>query len=69
MATTLNPGVPRHAYRGDQSSWRERLTGALGYCRRNPSLVIGLVLFSFLLLSSVIGRFFVNVEDARPISV
>lgn len=39
------------------------------YCRRNPSLVVGLVLFTLLLFSSVIGRFFVDLEDARPISV
>ena len=32
-------------------------------------LVVGLVLFTFLMLSSVVGRFFVNLEDARPISV
>ncbi len=69
MATTLDPSLPRRAYTGDRSSWRERLNGALRYCRRNPSLVIGLVLFSLLLLSSVIGRFFVNLDDARPISV
>jgi peptide/nickel transport system permease protein len=68
MATTLDPGT-RRAYTGDQSTWRELGNNTLRYCRRNPSLVIGLVLFSLLLLSSVIGRFFVNLEDARPISV
>jgi peptide/nickel transport system permease protein len=68
MATTLDPGT-RRAYTGDQSTWRELGNNTLRYFRRNPSLVIGLVLFSLLLLSSVIGRFFVNLEDARPISV
>ncbi len=41
----------------------------VSYCRRNPSLVVGLVLFTLLLLSSVIGSFFVDLQDARPISV
>ncbi len=39
------------------------------YCQRNPSLVVGLVLFALLLLSTVIGSLFVNLQDARPISV
>jgi peptide/nickel transport system permease protein len=68
MATTVEPSL-RRAHYSDQASWRERLEGAVSYCRRNPSLVVGLVLFTLLILSSVIGRFFVNLEDARPISV
>jgi peptide/nickel transport system permease protein len=39
------------------------------YCRRNPSLVVGLALFMFLFLSSAIGALFVDLEEARPISV
>jgi peptide/nickel transport system ATP-binding protein len=45
------------------------LLRAWQYCRRNPSLIFGLVLFSLLLLSSVVGARFVNLQDARPISV
>jgi peptide/nickel transport system permease protein len=41
---------------------------AWSYCRRNPSLVVGLILFFLLLFSSVIGSLFVNLQDARPIS-
>jgi peptide/nickel transport system permease protein len=39
------------------------------YCRRNPSLAVGLVLFGLLILFSVVGRLFVDVQNARPISV
>lgn len=68
MATTVERGtIP--AYTGHQADRREVLERILRYCQRNPSLVIGLLLFTFLLLSSVVGRFFVNLEDARPISV
>jgi peptide/nickel transport system permease protein len=52
-----------------QESWRDSFDRVVGYCRRNPSLVVGLVIFLLLLLSSVIGRFFVDLEQARPISV
>ena len=68
MATTLESGTPR-TYNGEQNTWGEFLVRALRYCRRNPSLVIGLFLFFSLLLSSVIGRNFVDLENARPISV
>ncbi|MCC6169503.1 MAG: ABC transporter permease [Caldilineaceae bacterium] len=39
------------------------------YLRRNPSLVVGLVLFFTLLFSSFIGRMFVDIQEARPVSV
>lgn len=68
MATTVERPL-RRAYTGDRTSWREWFELVFGYCRRNPSLVVGLVLFFFLLLSSVIGRAFVNLDNARPISV
>jgi len=68
MTTTIEGGTPR-TYSGNQSTWREILRNTFRYCRRNPSLVIGLFFFTFLLLSSVIGRNFVDLENARPISV
>ena len=68
MATTVERPL-RRAYRGDRTSAREWLASIFGYCRRNPSLVVGLVLFFLLLFSTVIGRAFVNLDDARPISV
>ena len=52
-----------------QGSWRDALARARAYLRRNPSLIVGLTIFLLLLLSSVIGSFFVNLDDARPISV
>jgi peptide/nickel transport system permease protein len=39
------------------------------YARRNPNLVVGLVLLSSLLLFSVIGPVFVDTENAEPLSV
>ena len=66
METTPNTLKARHT---DQVSLKDVFDRVLGYCRRNPSLVIGLVLFLGLLLSSFIGSFFVDLEEARPISV
>ena len=48
---------------------KEVLGRAVSYSRRNPSLVVGLVLFLLLLLSSTIGSRFVDLEEARPLSV
>lgn len=39
------------------------------YVRRNPNLGIGLVLLFVLLLFSVVGPLFVDVENAQPLSV
>ncbi len=68
MATTVEGGARRARY-ADQGNWRDGLDSVLQYCRRNPSLVIGLVIFLLLFLSSTIGAFFVDLENARPISV
>lgn len=68
MATIVESGA-RQRRPADQAGLRDILRSAIGYCRRNPSLVVGLVLFTLLLLSSSIGSHFVNLEDARPISV
>lgn len=67
MAATVERSVRQVSYT-EHESLRDALGRIGSYLRRNPSLVVGLVLFSLLLLSSVIGRFFVNLEDARPIS-
>jgi len=45
------------------------LHGVLRYGRRNPNLVLGLVLLSVLLLFSVLGGLFVDVSNAEPLSV
>src|SRR5436190_13908687 len=39
------------------------------YGRRNPNLVIGLVLLFVLLAFSILGPLFVDVENAQPLSV
>jgi peptide/nickel transport system permease protein len=66
MSTTNSAYKARPA---DQEGLRHLLDGIIGYCRRNPSLVVGLALFMALFLSSAIGALFVDLEEARPISV
>lgn len=45
------------------------LKGFFGYVRRNPALGWGLFVLLLLVLFSTVGRLFVNVEDAYPLSV
>lgn len=45
------------------------LADVLRYARRNPNLIIGIVLLLILLLFSVIGPFFVDTSNADPLSV
>jgi peptide/nickel transport system permease protein len=40
----------------------------LSYCRRNPTLVVGLVMFMVLVLFWVIGPAFIDASKARPLS-
>ena len=68
MSTAVESGAAR-ARPADEESWRDVLDRVVRYCRRNPSLVVGLTIFFLLLLSSVIGRLFVDLEQARPVSV
>ncbi len=68
MSTTVQ-NSPVRARPDDQSTLREMFDGTVSYCRRNPSLVVGLVLFFILLFSSMIGSFFVDLQQARPVSV
>jgi peptide/nickel transport system permease protein len=44
------------------------MRAVLRYFRRNPSLVLGIALLAAIVLFIVIGRLFVDVEDARPLS-
>ena len=67
MSTAANSAAPRTL--ADRESLGDVLGRLIRYCQRNPSLVVGLVMFSFLLFSSAIGSRFVNLQDARPISV
>lgn len=68
MSTTMQGGALRTQVT-DEETWRDVVDRVGRYLRRNPSLVIGLTLFFFLLFSTVIGSYFVDVEEARPISV
>ena len=45
-----------------------RSQGFIGYLRRNPSMFFGLLMLLILALFSGVGRLFVNVEHADPIS-
>ena len=45
-----------------------RRTGIASYLKRNPKLVLGLVLFGILLLFSLLGPLFIDKELARPMS-
>jgi len=67
MATIVESRAGRARY-SEEGSWRDRFDSVFRYCRRNPTVVVGIVLFLLLLFSSVIGRLFVNLDDARPIS-
>ena len=48
--------------------WTDRTTSIGRYLRRNPTLMVGLLLLFGLLLFVVIGSFMVDVERARPLS-
>src|SRR5437870_12487826 len=52
----------------DAGLWADRASSVGRYLRRNPPLMIGLLLLLGLLLFVVIGSFFVDVERARPLS-
>lgn len=48
---------------------RGRIGGVIAYIARNRSLLVGSLLLLVLLLFVVVGRFFVDTEDARALSV
>jgi peptide/nickel transport system permease protein len=52
-----------------RNPWLDALVGTGRYMRRNPSLIFGLVFLLILLLFIVVGRFIVDPEDARALSV
>ena len=68
MSTSVERSARRARQLEENSAGRE-FDAVIRYFRRNPSLVVGLVLFFMLLFSSFIGRLFVDIEQARPVSV
>jgi len=56
------------APRRDAGVWTDRTFSIGRYLRRNPTLMVGLLLLLALLLFVVIGSFMVDVERARPLS-
>jgi peptide/nickel transport system permease protein len=52
----------------DAGLWTERSSSVGRYLRRNPTLLVGLLLLLGLLLFVVLGSFLVDVERARPLS-
>ena len=68
MTTTMESRPLRARY-NEQDSVRDVFDRVVRYCQRNPSLVVGLILFLLLLFSSMIGSLFVDLEQARPVSV
>lgn len=68
MSTTVASGEPR-VRAIEENNARARLDAVVRYFRRNPSLLYGLILFFLLLFSSYIGRIFVDIQEARPVSV
>jgi peptide/nickel transport system permease protein len=47
---------------------RTRVESVLAYCRRNPNLVVGIVLILALIAIGLIGPRFIDVENAAPTS-
>ena len=48
--------------------WSERLYGTGRFLRRNPALVLGLVLLLLLFLFAVIGAYVTDANDAQPLA-
>ena len=67
--TTSVERSERRAQAIEENSARARMGAVVRYFQRNPSLFWGLVLFILLLASSYIGRLFVDIQEARPVSV
>lgn len=68
MATTIEQRV-RRAQIAEDNTARAKFDAVVRYFQRNPSLFYGLILFFVLLFSSYIGRLFVDIQEARPVSV
>jgi peptide/nickel transport system permease protein len=61
--------APRAASLSIRARRQGSLAGVMRYMRRNPSLVIGLIMILGLMLFSILGAIFYDLAKARPISV
>jgi peptide/nickel transport system permease protein len=66
-AVTLSP--PADLAGASRSTAGERVGAVASYMRRNLSLPVGLTLLLILALFLIIGRFFVDLEESRAVSV
>jgi peptide/nickel transport system permease protein len=64
----MSDRVVQIAEEPDWGSLRGKYLAAIRYLARNPSLVLGLVLLGSLVLFSGLGRLFVDVSGAAPLS-
>jgi peptide/nickel transport system permease protein len=53
----------------DSVSQPDRVGATLRYLKRNPSMVVGLLMVLSLALFATLGRLFVNIDHIRPLSV
>ena len=61
--------APGDTFREEGSTSARRTRAVLSYLRRNPPLPIGLAMLLALAIFLIVGRFTVNLEDARAVSV
>jgi len=66
-AVAVRPTV--EAGRAATSTAGERASGVVRYMQRNRSLPVGLAMLLALGIFLIVGRFFVNLEDSRAVSV
>jgi peptide/nickel transport system permease protein len=62
-------GQPIDSASASRATAGERLTAVSSYMRRNPPLPIGLTMLLVLALFLIVGRFMVDLEESRAVSV
>ena len=67
MSTVLEKPIPATSI-PVAGSWSDRLGGLGRFLRRNPALVIGLILLLALFLFVVVGSYMTDIEDAQPLA-
>lgn len=67
MSTMVEKSIPATSI-PVAGGWSDRLGGLGRFLRRNPALVIGLILLLALLLFVVVGSYMTDIEDAQPLA-